>query len=94
MKPLKRSTSKDTLICLGDAAGQEIERLEIMHFPDRVKPSLCVGKGNTSTVLGHFNSEAAAKEFIGLVGRIAKANFQGNLDLLTKVTNDPLDTSS
>ena len=95
MKPSRKSTDKDTLICLADAkTGLEMDRLEIMHFPDRVRPCICCGKGNSSTVLGYLNNEASAEVFIDLLKKIAQANYLGNSDLLTKVDNDPLATNS
>lgn len=43
-------------------------------FPDRKKPCLCVEKGNTIVVYGHFNGVESAEKFMHELAQLVEAS--------------------
>jgi hypothetical protein len=49
-------------------------------FPDRKKPCLCVEEGNRIVVYGHFNTVEGADDFMGILGKMVGASFEGGVE--------------
>ena len=47
-------------------------------FPDRKKPCLCVSRGNTIVVYGHFVDADRADDFMDELGKLVHAKMDGD----------------